>query len=80
MDAIKGKVSILCQAIAPIYIFKTGSQSAEILKRVSSRDGKKRAEFNLGRKSLMVWLHTNDAIPPESLAFETNSCTRGRKS
>lgn len=80
MDAIKAKVSILCQAIAPIYILKTGSQSAEVLKRVSSKDGKKRAEFNLRRKSFMVWLHTNNAIPPEILAFEMNSCTRGRKS
>lgn len=32
----------------------------------SSKDGKERAEFNLGKKSLMVWLHTNNAIFPES--------------
>lgn len=46
----------------------------------SSWDGKKRAEFSLRRKSFMVWLHTNNVMPSESLAFEMNSCSRGRKS
>lgn len=33
----------------------------------SSKDGKERAEFNLGgKKSLMVWLNTSNAILPES--------------
>lgn len=46
MDAKKAKVSILCQAKAPICILKTGSQSAEILKIV----------LKMARKELnLIW-------------------------
>lgn len=52
--------------VSYIYILKTGSQSAEILKIVLKMAKK---ELNLiwgEKKSLMVWLNTSNAILPES--------------